>query len=262
MADDAKPAIDLASVAAGGLDLDDTLAWALIEASPDGVVVTDAAGTMLVVNRQIEAMFGVARDHLVGKAVEELLPHAQRERHVAHRRGYLAAPRSRPMGEAMELWARRMDGAEFPVEVSLSPCPTARGQLVIAAVRDVTARRAAEQHVRNVNHLLDGISEAVYMVDPDTLRFTYVNEAACSQTLYSREELLAGGPRSLSPDLDMERSAREVAPLLRGEVARRSVMSVLRRRDGSEFPVEVDLSFPYALRGQTRQLVAIVRDVS
>lgn len=262
MADASGEYIELTDLPSTAERLDGALAWALIEASPDGVVVVDGAGVVVLVNHQLERMFGYERAQLVGHPVETLLPVAQRDAHAGHRMRYVSSPHVRPMGQAMELWGRRADGAEFPVEVSLSPCQSAQGQLVIATVRDMTARRDAEQHMRNVNLLLDGISEAVYFLDPDQLTFTYVNQAACAQSGFSRDELLALGPAAIEPGFNPAELADELTPLFAGHVTRRSIMRVLRRRDGSEVTIEADLSYPEPLRGQPRQLVAIVRDVS
>lgn len=120
------------------------LAGALLEGSPDGLVICDQAGIIVLVNRQIEQLFDVDREHLVGQRIECLIPEHQRASHADHRKHYAEEPRTRPMGEGMQLWARRWDGSVFPVEIALSPIPTDNGMLVMAAVRDVTARLAAQ----------------------------------------------------------------------------------------------------------------------
>jgi two-component system, NarL family, sensor histidine kinase DevS len=121
-------------------DITDSIAAALLEGSPDGVVICDAEGVIMLVNRQAEMLFGATRDQLVGRAVEHLIPEQQRAAHIGHRTGYMEAPRTRTMGESMQLWARRVDGSTFPVEIALSPVVTSGRSLVIATVRDVSAR--------------------------------------------------------------------------------------------------------------------------
>src|SRR5262249_35244618 len=92
----------------------------LVEALPDAVVVIDAAGVIVLVNGQTERMFGYARDELLGQAIEVLVPERLRRRHVGKRDGFLAEPRIRPLGGAgVDLFGRRKDGSEFPVEISL-----------------------------------------------------------------------------------------------------------------------------------------------
>jgi protein-histidine pros-kinase len=115
----------------------------LLEAAPDGMVIVDRSGRIQLVNAQAEKLFGYTRAELVGKSVDVLVP----ERFAAHwsfREGYLAEPRTRPMGLAGELFARRKDDTEFPVEISLSPLQTEDGILVSAAVRDISERRTIE----------------------------------------------------------------------------------------------------------------------
>ena len=110
----------------------------LIESAPDAVVIVGGDGTIVLVNARAEELFGYPRAELVGRPVETLLPKGLRRRHVGHREDYMAEPRTRPMGEGMDLLARRKDGSEFAAEISLSPLQTESGLLVSAAVRDVS----------------------------------------------------------------------------------------------------------------------------
>jgi PAS domain S-box-containing protein len=114
---------------------------AVFEASPDGIVVVDSQGRIRAVNPAAETLFGFSKDELIGKHVEELVPERVRPFHAGHREAYMAEPKTRPMGIGVELRARRRDGSEFPVEISLSPWMSAGEPLVIATVRDVTQRR-------------------------------------------------------------------------------------------------------------------------
>lgn len=113
----------------------------LLDSGPDALVVADESGVIVYVNRQTEVLFGFERDELSGKQVEMLLPERLRGMHPSHRRSYSAAPRARSMGDSLELYARRHDGSEFPVEISLSPIRTARGLLISSAIRDVSDRK-------------------------------------------------------------------------------------------------------------------------
>lgn len=113
----------------------------LLEAVPDAMVCVDADGRIAVINAQAERLFGYARDELIGQPVEILVPDQARKVHQLHRAGYLADPRPRPMGEGLELAARRRDGSTFPAEISLSAVEVGDGIVVAAAVRDVTERR-------------------------------------------------------------------------------------------------------------------------
>lgn len=120
-------------------------ARAIINSAPDATLVVDAEGTITFANPRVAATFGYEPGELLGQSVEVLLPQRFRERHVSHRRGYVDAPRARPMGAGFELVGLRRDGSETPVEVSLSPLETDEGYQVVAAVRDMTERREAAQ---------------------------------------------------------------------------------------------------------------------
>ncbi|MBM3267273.1 MAG: PAS domain S-box protein [Candidatus Sericytochromatia bacterium] len=115
----------------------------LLEAAPDGIVIVAADGGIVLVNTQTEHLFGYRREDLVGKPVEILIP-GRFASHESHRAKYFETPRTRPMGAGLDLYGRRADGSEFPVEISLSPLVEGDQVLVTAIVRDVTERKLAE----------------------------------------------------------------------------------------------------------------------
>jgi protein-histidine pros-kinase len=120
----------------------------LIEVAPDAIVTTDGEGRIVLVNGQTEALFGYKREEMLGQPVELLLPQRFHGEHVGHRRGYAHNPRIRPMGQNLDLYARRKDGTEFPVEISLGPIQTDGELLVIATIRDISERKAVEATIR------------------------------------------------------------------------------------------------------------------
>jgi PAS domain S-box-containing protein len=189
----------------------------LVESAPDGILVCDRDGTIVLVNAQIERIFGYPRDELVGKRIETLIPERFTARHPQHVASYAGAPRSRPMGGGLALFGRRRDGSEFPVEISLSPIRAAAGTRIAAAVRDISDRRRIEDEARRATQYLasavDSIQDAFVLYD-EADRVVLVNSTfrdLASQTVHGPivgrrfddlvDDLIAGAfaPRDESP---------------------------------------------------------------
>lgn len=116
----------------------------LLELAPDAIVGIDRSGLVVLVNAQVERLFGYPRDQILGQTIEMLVPERYRSSHSAHRSTYFADPKTRPMGADLDLHGLRADGSEFPAEISLSSIKTGEGVIAIAAIRDITERVHAE----------------------------------------------------------------------------------------------------------------------
>ena len=231
----------------------------LLETAPDAMVIINRAGEIVLVNQQTEKLFGYARESLMGKPVEVLIPEHLRDAHTHHRNGYFEAPRVREMGAGQELAGRRHDGTVFPIEISLSPFESEDGMFTTAAIRDITTRKQAEDQLRAV---LETAPDAMVIID-DTGTITLVNQQAEAMFDYKRSELIGQPVEILIPD-----HLRRRHEGYRGgyfDKPRRREMGIGlelsgRRRNGSTFPVEISLGPLDTERG--RWATAAIRDLS
>lgn len=131
------------------------LSASILGAIPDAVAAVSQQGVIIQINSQAEAMFGYTRDELIGQSVELLVPERQRSQHHQHREDFHSHPKIRRMGSGLDLYGRRRDGTEFPVEISLSPVATGNGPIVLSVIRDISDRKRVEEELRRVNEELD-----------------------------------------------------------------------------------------------------------
>lgn len=223
---------------------------AVFESAPDGIMVVDRQGVVRDVNPAVESLFGFAREEVLGEAVEMLLPEAFRRAHVAHRERYVRNPHPRPMGAGLELTARKKDGTEFPVEISLSPWRHDGHECVICTVRDITERKRirdfSEGALRSVEEERQRIARELH--DDTAQRLATLMLKVRLLTKETDESHRAHGLAELREQIleaaeGVKRIARGLRPPELEEVGLRSALQVHTRGlwEATGFEVEVDM---------------------
>jgi PAS domain S-box-containing protein len=232
----------------------------LFEYSPDGIFVTEPDGLIRSANWRAAQLFGYSQSDLIGMSIEKLVPERFRTRHPDHRENYHAHPRARQMGAAMNLFALRKDGSEFPVDIMLKPLETPSGPAVLSFVRDITDQRAVQEAARRndmqLRSLVEGVRDyAIYLLDREGYITTW-NPGAERIKQYTADEIVGMHfSRFFTPE-DTERG--RPAELLRLAAARGRIEEEgwRVRKDGSRFWANVILT---AIRDSTGELTGFAK---
>jgi PAS domain S-box-containing protein len=220
----------------------------LLEAAPDGMVVVNQAGEIVLLNAQAEKQFGYRRDELLGQKVTNIIPTGFAERLIADGTRTAAEALAQQIGTGIELNGKRKDGTEFPIEIMLSPLESAEGILITAAIRNISVRKDAEKHLAQMEGRYRGLLEAA----PDGMvvvnqggEIVLLNAQAEKQFGYRRDELLGQKVTNIIPTGFAERliadGTRTAAEALAQQIGT-GIELTGKRRNGSEFPIEIMLS--------------------
>ena len=241
----------------------------LLDGAPEGVVVVDREGRIALVNREAERLFGYARDELLGRDVEILLPERLRVRSTQHRSYFEEPPSPRALMNGLELAGLRKDGAEFPLEVNLAPTRFKDTPLVYAGVRDASERRRTEHELERLRRqqelLLNTVSEGFITID-SAGAITFANPAAAKILGHRVDELIGRSEHDLfhakRPDGSVY--VQEMCPIHRSVAdgtIHHAAGEVFTRKSGASFPVEYT-SAPVRDRGRIVGASVVFSDVS
>jgi PAS domain S-box-containing protein len=244
----------------------ESLFRALLQYAPNGIVVSDSKGRILLVNEQTESLFGYDAGELEGQKVDVLIPSRLKEGHPGHREDYMVAPTSRTMGSALDLVALRKDGTEVPVDISLGPLETSDGTLVISSIRDMTETRQAEMAIRaseaELSDLFENAPLGYHELDAQG-RVTRVNTTLLEMLGLSPEEIVGCSiidfviEDSRSGSVDALKSALQALP---GALSTSSRTMV--RKDGTPLPITADYRQIRDETGKVTGLRVSSRDVT
>ena len=232
----------------------------LLEAAPDAMVVVNQAGEIVLLNLQAEKQFGYSRDELVGQLVTNIIPEGFAERLIADDLRSTADALAQVIGTGIELVARRRDGTEFPIEIMLSPLENAEGILVTAAIRDISVRKAAEEHLAHLAALVESSDDAILSKSLDGTILSW-NRGAEKLYGYTAQEVV-GRPISLLLPTDRPREVADMLEHLRRGEEIDSFETARVTKDGSVIQVSLRMSPIRGTSGEITGASTIARDIT
>jgi PAS domain S-box-containing protein len=251
----------------------------LLETLPDAVVAVDRDGTIVQVNAQTQELFGYDRDELIGQKIEILVPERYRRQHHHHRESFVETPKTRRMGADLDLYGRRRNGSEFPVEISLSPVSTENGTFVLSAIRDISDRKRIAEELRRANEelhrrtaeqlgeyrsrlalIIDSSEDAIIGKNLDGT-ITSWNKGAERIYGYTPEEAIGKHISFLAPSDRPDEISEILRKIARGESVEHHE-SVRVAKDGRYLDVSISVSPLRDAKGDIVGASAIARDIT
>jgi PAS domain S-box-containing protein len=251
----------------------------LLETLPDAIIAVDRDGTIVQLNSQTESLFGYQREELIGQKVEILVPDRYRSAHHHHRQSFEETPKTRRMGANLDLYGRRRNGSEFPVEISLSPVSTDEGTFVLSAIRDISDRKRIAEELRRANEelqhrsaeqlgeyrsrlasIIDSSEDAIYGKDLDGT-ITSWNKGAERIYGYTPDEIVGKHISILAPSDRKDEIPDILSRIASGETIQH-FESMRVAKDGKALDVSISISPLRDAKGGIIGASAIARDIT
>lgn len=231
---------------------------AVFDAAVDGILTIDENGIVASVNAAACRLFGYGRDEIVGRNVKMLMPVPYSEEHDGYLANYRRTGERKIIGIGREVEGRRADGSTFPMELAVGEA-TANGHKIFSGVvRDTTERGRVEDERASLGRILEESRNEIFVFDDRTLKFRLVNREARRNLGFSLEELQQMTPVDIKPEFTAETFAEMVEPVRQSSGQTLSFRTTHRRKDGSEYPVDIRLQHSQ----ERREFVAIILDVT
>jgi len=250
-----------------------------VEAFPDALVAVESNGTIAQINSQAEELFGYGRDELLGQKIEILVPERYRRPHQGHREDFAHNPQIRRMGAGLDLYGRRKDGSEFPVEISLSPISLSGHRLTLSAIRDISDRKQIEEELRRAHtelsrrtaqeigayrgqlaSIVDSSEDAIIGKDLNGL-ITAWNRGAERIYGYSHDEVIGKNISLLAPADRPDEIPQILERIRHGETVEH-FESIRVTKDGRRLNVSISVSPIREAAGRVTGASAIARDIT
>jgi PAS domain S-box-containing protein len=251
----------------------------LLDALPDAIVAVNRDGTIVQVNSQTQQLFGYLRDEMIGQKIEMLVPERYRRQHQQHRETFAETPRTRSMGADLDLYGRRRNGSEFPLEISLSPVSTEKGEFVLSAIRDISDRKRIAEELRRVNEelhqktteqlgeyrarlasIIDSSEDAILSKDLNGVIKSW-NKGAEHIYGYRPEEVVGEHISLLTPSDRPDEISEILQKIARGE-STEHYESVRVTKDGRQLNVSISVAPLRNAAGDIVGASAIARDIT
>lgn len=234
---------------------------AVLETMSDAQITMDEIGTIESINPATEAMFGYIFGELVGNNIKKLMPEPYRDEHDYFLSQYLHTGESHVIGQQRDVAGLRKNGEIFPIELSVNEMWVNNKRMYSGILKDMTSKKQAEEKLADFKKTLDLTMDCVFMFDPVSLKFFYVNKGATEQVGYSNEELMKMSPVDIKPDVTMQQFNSMIEPMISGHKNIINFETVHQHKDGTRIPVEIFLQYINPPGAEPR-FVAIVRDIT